>query len=148
MPVLMGRIISVHRSEHKGTMKQAELSITLKVDYGVVGDAHAGPGDRQVSLLAIESYHRFEKLKDLCLKHGSFGENILTEGIELHTLPLGTTLSVNGVLLEVSKIGKECHAPCQIAKTIGSCIMPREGVFARVLEGGTITAGDQIVITY
>jgi cyclic pyranopterin monophosphate synthase len=143
----MARVLSVNLSDKKGVAKQPAASIALKEEHGVLGDAHAGPGDRQVSLLAIESYRRHDQLRTLCLKHGSFGENILTEGIELHTLAIGTRLSINDTILEISKIGKECHAPCQIAKTVGRCVMPTEGIFARVLKQGSIVAGDSVVIT-
>jgi len=140
------RVISVNVSENKGTAKTPVDTIELIIDHGVKGDAHAGPGDRQVSLLAKESYERFDKsgADKLCLKHGSFGENIVTEGIELHNLSVGTQLSIGDALLEVSRIGKECHAPCHIAKTMGECIMPKEGIFARVIASGACGRGDRI----
>jgi len=130
----------------KGIPKSPVESIELIKDMGVRGDAHAGPGDRQVSLLAIESYDRFEKkgLGKICLKHGAFGENIITEGIDLHKLHVGTVMEIGDVVLEVSKIGKECHAPCSIGKEMGSCIMPKEGIFASVNKEGTIKKGDEI----
>ncbi len=140
------RVVSVNVSEEKGTPKKPVDEAVLIRDLGIEGDAHAGPGDRQVSLLAIESYRRFEEkgLGKVCLKHGAFGENMITEGIELHKLPIGTRLSIGDAVIEVSKIGKECHAPCNIARTVGDCIMPREGIFARVLEGGQIRRGNPV----
>jgi MOSC domain-containing protein YiiM len=142
----MARIVSVNMSSRKGVAKDPVAEIRLLPDFGVEGDAHAGPGIRQVSLMAIESYRRFESLKGKCLKHGSFGENILTEGLELHTLPLGTRLSVGSALVEVTQIGKKCHAPCEIARNVGGCIMPKEGVFARVRIGGVVRSGPEIKV--
>jgi cyclic pyranopterin monophosphate synthase len=143
----MARIVSVNLSSRKGVAKDPVAEIRLLPDFGVEGDAHAGPGNRQVSLMAIESYRRFEAMKGNCLKHGSFGENILTEGIELHILAVGTKLTVGSALAEVTQIGKKCHAPCEIARTHGSCIMPKEGIFVRVLKGGRIIPGDKLVVT-
>jgi len=138
------KIISVNTSKKKGISKQPVDSITLVENHGVENDAHAGPGDRQVSLLAFESYQRFLKHRDLCLKNGAFGENIVTEGIVLHTQPIGTRMEIGDTVLEVSKIGKECHAPCSIAGKVGKCIMPTEGIFAKVIQGGTIRKGQEI----
>ncbi len=140
------KVISVNTSPGKGTPKKPVSEASLIEGLGIKGDAHAGPGDRQVSLLAIESYRRFEEkgLGKICLKHGSFGENIITEGIELHKLEIGKRMRIGDVLLEVSKIGKECHAPCNIARTVGDCIMPREGIFATVVKGGIIKQGNII----
>ena len=140
------KVISVNISSRKGTQKEPVDKIELVPDHGVKGDAHAGPGDRQVSLLALESYERFRKkrMDKHCLKHGSFGENMITEGLVLHELPLGTRLVIGEALVEVSKIGKECHAPCAIAKATGDCIMPTEGIFVRVIEPSVVRAGDEI----
>jgi MOSC domain-containing protein YiiM len=142
------KIVSINLSEKKGTVKTPVDSVELIENLGIKGDAHSGPGIRQVSLLAIESYKRFEKENHYksCLKHGSFGENIVTEGIVLHKLSIGTILQVKDVRLQVSKIGKECHAPCGIAKQTGKCIMPNEGVFAVVVKGGIINKGDLLKI--
>ncbi len=144
----MAKVVSINISEKKGTAKQPVEEARLVENHGVEGDAHAGPGDRQVSLLALESYRRFKKqnMHRHCLKYGSFGENIITEGVELHTLPLGTQLRTGETVLEVSKIGKECHAPCAIARSVGSCIMPREGIFASVIKGGVIKKGERVEI--
>lgn len=149
----MAVVVALNTSREKGTAKHEVGSVALKPDYGVVGDAHAGPGKRQVSLLALESYNRFEEknLKKICKKipggklcYGSFGENIVTEGIVLHELAVGTRLMIGGAVCEVTQIGKECHAGCSIAKTIGSCIMPKEGIFVKVLEGAVVRKGDGI----
>lgn len=142
----MARIIAVNISNKKHISKRNINEGIFKVNYGLTGDAHAGPGERQVSLLAKESYDKFEKsnLKELCLKHGIFAENLTTEGIILHKLEIGTKLKVNETILEISKIGKECHTVCTIAKEVGNCIMPKEGVFARVIKGGEIKVGDEI----
>lgn len=143
---MKAKIISINISKKKGTAKDPVPKAKFIVDFGIEGDAHAGPGDRQVSLLAIESYEKFKKERgdEHCLKHGAFGENIITRGVELHKLPLGTKVKSGTVLLELSKIGKECHMPCAIGKKAGKCIMPTEGIFARVLKGGTLHVGDEI----
>jgi len=144
----MAKVLSINISEKKGIAKTPIPEGEFKEDYGLVGDAHAGGGIRQVSLLAVESRRKIEnhpKIK-LCLKNGDFGENITTEGIILHTLPIGTRLKIGEVVLEVSKIGKECHAPCAIKKKVGICVMPNEGIFAVVRKGGRIRVGDSIEI--
>ena len=142
------RVVAVNISSEKHVPKENVGKGEFKVDHGLVGDAHAGPGERQVSLLAKESYDRFEKsnLKKVCLKKGMFAENLTTQGIGLHTLKIGTRLKVGEVVLEISKIGKECHTVCAVGKEVGSCIMPKEGVFARVINGGEIKVGDKIEI--
>lgn len=146
--ILMAKIIAVNISKRKHIPKKNIKKGIFKVNYGLVGDAHAGPGIRQVSLLAKESYDKFEKLnlKKVSLENGIFAENLTTQGIILHKLKIGTKLKINNVILEISKIGKECHTDCTIAKKVGSCIMPKEGVFAKVLKGGEIKVGDAIVV--
>ncbi len=118
------------------------------------GDAHAGPGIRQLSLLAAESVKKQERLLAARplrnpippLQPGDFGENLLTEGIDLPRLPIGTFLRIGeSVVLEVTRIGKECHSACEIRKLSGDCIMPREGIFARVVAGGWVAPGDPVV---
>lgn len=141
----MARIISVNISSHKGTPKKSVEKIELKIDQGIVGDAHSGPGIRQVSLLAKESHDRFQPLTDVCLKNGIFGENLTTYGIDLPKLKIGQKLKINNCILEVSKIGKECHTLCGIGKKVGDCIMPKEGIFAKVIIGGEIKKGDEII---
>lgn len=141
----MASVVAVCISERKGTQKHAVPEIQLKIDHGIVGDAHAGNWHRQVSLLAQESV---EKMKAVFpdIPVGAFAENILTEGLTLYTLPVGTRLRVGEVLLEVTQIGKECHAHCAIRQQVGDCVMPREGIFAIVLEEGTIRPGDTIAV--
>ncbi|MCI5485201.1 MAG: MOSC domain-containing protein [Clostridiales bacterium] len=141
----MASVVAVCISEQKGTQKHEVPEIQLKIDHGIVGDAHAGNWHRQVSLLAQESV---EKMKAVFpdIPVGAFAENILTEGLTLFTLPVGTRLRVGEVLLEVTQIGKECHAHCAIRQQVGDCVMPREGIFTIVLEEGTIRAGDTITV--
>lgn len=141
----MASVIAVCVSEKKGTQKHEVPEIQLKKGHGIVGDAHAGDWHRQVSLLGSESVDKMKAVfPDIPV--GAFAENILTEGIALYTLPIGTRLQVGPVLLEVTQIGKECHAHCAIRQQVGDCVMPREGIFAVVLVEGTIRAGDAITI--
>jgi MOSC domain-containing protein YiiM len=144
----MTTVIAVCTSEKKGTTKKPVPEIVLKEEFGVIGDAHADcTTHRQVSLLAEESIDKM-RAKGFDLKWGDFAENITTRGIELTTLPLGTRLQVGKeVVLEMTQIGKECHASCEIRRLVGDCIMPREGVFTRVIHSGRIKAGDTIIIT-
>ena len=141
----MAKVIAVCISEKKGTMKHPVDSVQLKKEHGIIGDAHAGNWHRQVSLLADESVEKMrEKFPDIPI--GAFAENILTDGIELCTLPIGTKLRIGETLLEVTQIGKECHADCAIRQQVGDCVMPREGIFAIVLEEGSVKAGDTIEV--
>ena len=141
----MAKVIAVCMSEKKGTVKHPVPEIQVKKQHGIIGDAHAGDWHRQISLLGNESAERMRKVfPDVPV--GAFAENILTEGITLYELPVGTKLRVGEVLLEVTQIGKECHASCAIRKQVGDCVMPREGVFAIVLEEGKIRDGDAINI--
>ena len=141
----MVKVVAVCRSKKKGTKKQPQPEVTLKEEFGVVDDAHADcQTHRQVSLLAIESIDKMQG-KGLELKPGDFAENITTQGIDLVALPIGTVLKVGDeVILKMTQIGKECHAACAIRKQVGDCIMPREGIFARVIRGGVIRPGDTI----
>jgi hypothetical protein len=161
------QIVSLNVSEKTGTRKRPVSSLRLEAGRGVAGDAHAGViENRQVSLLAVEEIEAASAR--LCpgyadgeegtmfrgagpattapalasLKPGDFAENITTRGVALHELPVGTTLEIGGALLEVSKIGKECHAACEIRRLVGDCVMPRKGIFARVLRGGEISNED------
>lgn len=127
-----GKVLAVCISERKGTMKHPVSEVLLRAGHGIEGDAHAGPWHRQVSLLATESVEPMRAVLPE-LPAGAFAENILIEGLELKTLPIGTRLRVGGALLEVTQIGKECHKDCAIRQQIGDCVMPREGIFARVL---------------
>lgn len=144
----MSRVIAVCRSDEKGTTKEVVAEVILKEEYGVENDAHADSAThRQVSLLATES---IEKMRNMGLDvgPGDFAENITTEGIEIFSLEPGTRLSVGeDVTLEITQIGKECHTGCAILKLTGKCIMPKEGVFARVIRGGIVRAGDMIKTT-
>ena len=139
----MARVIAVCISERKGVRKNEVPEIRLKREHGILGDAHAGNWHRQVSLLAQESIDTMRQL-GLKLSPGAFAENIVTEGIVLKTLPVGAWLRVGPVLLEITQIGKECHNDCAIKQATGKCVMPTEGVFAIVLEEGTIRPGDEI----
>ncbi|MDI6604007.1 MAG: MOSC domain-containing protein [Thermoanaerobacteraceae bacterium] len=139
----MGKIIAVCKSENKGERKVNVGSVRLVENFGVKGDAHGGNWHRQVSLLAMESIAKMIE-KGLKVGPGDFAENITTEGIDLVSLPVGTKLRAGKTLLEVTQIGKKCHAKCAIYEQAGDCIMPREGIFTKVLKGGVIFAGDSI----
>jgi len=143
----VARIVAVCKSEEKGTKKQDVKEGLLKEDYGLVDDAHADCcTHRQVSLLATDSINKMRSL-GFDVNPGDFAENLTTEGIDLVSLPIGTHISVGKqVILEVTQIGKECHSGCAIYRQIGKCIMPKEGVFARVIRGGLVRAGDQVGI--
>ena len=141
----MAKVRAVCISERKGIRKHAVPEITVRKEHGIVGDAHAGNWHRQISLLATESIDRMRAL-GLSLTDGAFAENIVTEGIELRTLPVGTLLRVGKTLLRVTQIGKECHNDCAIKKAVGKCVMPTEGIFAVVVREGTVRAGDEIEI--
>jgi MOSC domain-containing protein YiiM len=141
-----GHIVAVSSSRHKGEKKTNTPAGRLLAGKGLEGDAHAGDWHRQVSLLAMESIARIRE-RGLAVSPGDFAENITTSGIRLWELPVGTQLALGkGVLLEVTQIGKECHSHCAIFHQVGDCVMPREGIFARVLRGGTIRPGDPIRI--
>jgi MOSC domain-containing protein YiiM len=143
----MAKVVAVCTSTTKGVRKENINKGTLKEEYGLVGDAHADSGwHRQVSLLSTESIEKMRKM-GYDVGPGDFAENLTCEGIELFTLPIGTRLTVGDkVVLEISQIGKECHAGCAIFKKTGKCIMPKEGVFARVIKGGDVSTGDPIEI--
>lgn len=144
------KVVAVNISEKKGTSKHPVEYVDCVKDFGIKGDAHGGPGIRQISLLSKESIDRFKEGKrdavGLC--EGKFAENITTQGICLYELPVGTRLKIGGALLEVSQIGKKCHADqgCEIARRYGICAMPREGIFATVIEEGRIHPGDEITV--
>lgn len=142
----MGKILAVCISEKKGTLKKAISVGEMITDFGLKNDAHAGKWHRQISLLAVEAVRQFSNKYDMKVPAGAFGENLLVEGIDLKHLPVGTKLKCNDILLEITQIGKKCHLGCNIQKQTGECIMPNEGVFAIVLNGGTIKANDMITI--
>ena len=143
----MSTVIAVCQSEKKGTTKKPVPEVILKEEFGVVGDAHADClTHRQVSLLASESIDKM-RARGFDLQPGDFAENITTQGVDLTSLPIGTWLQVGQeVVMEMTQIGKECHAACEIRRLVGDCIMPREGVFARVIHGGRVKAGDTVKI--
>ena len=141
-----GTIVAISVSHQRGTKKKNVESAQLQEDHGIVGDAHAGPGNRQVSLLAFES---IEKMREdgYDVRPGDFGENITVQGVGVSKLKPGTKIQIGKeVCLEVTLIGKTCHSPCEIYKQAGDCIMPKEGVFARVLRKGTIESNDEVEI--
>ena len=142
----MASIVSINISTQKGVVKHPVSQAELKIDHGIVGDAHAGPWHRQISLLAQESVDRMAALGIVNLTPGVFAENITTEGIELFTLPVGTRLMLGECLVEVTQIGKECHHGCEIFKKVGKCVMPTEGIFVKVLSQGTIHPGDALSV--
>ena len=137
----MGKVIAVCTSPSKGTEKRAVEEGRFIEEYGIEGDAHAGKWHRQVSLLSYEKIEGFRE-RGAEVEDGAFGENLVVEGIDFRSLPVGTRLICNEVILEITQIGKECHHGCQIFQKMGDCIMPREGVFVFVFRGGTIRTGD------
>jgi len=142
----MGKIVAVCVSAKKGNQKKNIGKCRMIEHFGLEGDAHAGDWHRQVSLLAAESAEVMRG-KGLDIKDGDFGENIVTSGIELKSLPIGTILKIgNEIMLKVTQIGKLCHDRCAIYYKAGDCIMPREGIFAEILSGGIVKTGDDIII--
>ena len=139
----MGKVAAVCISEKKGVQKRSVEQCKLIENFGLEGDAHAGPWHRQISLLSVESRLSMEK-SGLKLKAGDFGENLLTEGIDLRKLKVGNELKLGRAVVRVTQIGKECHDRCYIYYQVGDCIMPKEGIFAEVLQGGIIKKGDSI----
>lgn len=141
----MGKIIAVCTSERKGIQKHDVHTAHFSVDWGIDGDAHAGKWHRQVSLLSADKIEAFNQ-RGANVVPGAFGENLVVVGFDFRALPVGTLLRCGDVLLEMTQIGKECHSHCEIYKKMGECIMPREGVFARVITPGTISVGDEMSI--
>lgn len=140
------KIVSIAVSKKKGTRKTPVKEAFVSKDHGLQGDAHAGKWHRQVSFLSSESIEK-ARLQGLDVTFGDFAENIATTGVDWKTLPIGTRIKLGGtVLVEITQIGKECHNKCAIYYKAGDCIMPREGVFARVLSEGKIRCGDAIKI--
>ncbi len=141
----MGKIIAVCMSPEKGTAKQNVHQARVVENHGLEGDAHAGTWHRQVSLLSHESIEQF-KAEGAQVTEGAFGENLIVSGIDLLSLPVGTKLQCGSIVLQITQIGKECHHGCAIFQQMGRCIMPHEGVFARVLQGGEIHEDDEIQV--
>ncbi|MDR3204484.1 MAG: MOSC domain-containing protein [Deltaproteobacteria bacterium] len=140
-----GKVVAVCLSSQKGTPKKPVGAATLLVDHGFNHDAHAGPWHRQVSLLDYSKVEEFNA-RGGKVTHGDFGENILVSGLDFRSIPIGAKLQVGQATLELTQHGKECHDRCQIYHRVGDCIMPREGVFARVLVGGEVKDGDEVVL--
>ena len=141
-----GKVLAVNISEDKGTKKKNIQSCAVLKDFGLKGDAHAGPWHRQVSLLANESIQKMREM-GLNVGYGDFAENITTEGVDLVHLPIGTEIRIgNSVILKVTQIGKVCHDRCAIYYQAGDCIMPKEGIFAEVMTEGEMKVGDEIII--
>ena len=138
-----GKVIAICTSEKKGTQKQEVASAVLRENWGIEGDAHAGTWHRQVSMLSLEKIEEFRR-RGAEVDFGAFGENLIVEGFDLSKLPVGTRFCVGDAVLEMTQIGKECHSHCAIHRVMGDCIMPREGVFTKVIKGGTIYLGDKI----
>lgn len=141
----MGKVIAVCISEAKGTQKKNVHEAEFIEDWGIKNDAHAGKWHRQVSLLSYDKIEAF-RARGAEVADGAFGENLVVEGFDFAKLPVGTKFCCNDVVLELTQIGKECHNGCEIFKKMGDCIMPREGVFTKVLHGGTIREGDEFNI--
>lgn len=142
---MSGEIIAVCISAAKGERKTPVDKVLLRENHGIVGDAHAGDWHRQVSLLAKESIDKMRKL-GLDVDNGDFAENLTTRGVDLPALAIGTRLKIGDTLLEVTQIGKECHTRCAIYYQAGDCVMPKEGIFARVLSGGEVSPGNPLQV--
>ncbi|AZR72003.1 molybdenum cofactor sulfurase [Anoxybacter fermentans] len=143
---MKGKIVAISISSEKGMQKINQSEVMVKENYGIVGDAHAGKWHRQISLLAQESIDKMIA-KGLNVKAGDFAENITTQGIDLLALEIGDRLKLGmDVVLEITQKGKECHSRCAIYEQAGDCVMPREGIFARVIKGGKLTPGMEIEV--
>jgi MOSC domain-containing protein YiiM len=147
-PFPQGRIVAVSVSDRKGVVKHNVAQAVLQVDHGLAGDAHAEGGCRQVSLLSKESIDKMVAL-GAAVSPGDFAENLTVDGLAVMTLPVGTLLKVGPeAMLEITQIGKACHKGCAIREQVGDCVMPREGVFARVLKGGMVQPGDNVEVVH
>ncbi len=142
----MAKVISINTSKEKGIPKDPLQQGVFVENFGLEGDSHGGDWHRQVSLLGQESIDKIKALGIKDLQPGRFAENITTEGILLYELPIGTKLKIGDTLQEVTQIGKECHTRCAIYHTVGDCVMPKEGIFTKVLKGGLVKVGDSIEI--
>lgn len=142
---MSGTIVAINTSTGKGERKKPVTFAEFRENHGIVGDGHAGEWHRQVSLLAIESINKMKQL-GLDVGAGDFAENVTTEGIDLISLPIGTRISLGETLLEVTQIGKECHTRCAIYYQAGDCVMPKEGIFAKVIQGGLAHTGEAVTV--
>ena len=142
----MAKIAAICISDVRGIQKHEIPEAFLKKDWGIEGDAHAGNWHRQVSLLSVDSVQKLQEKLSFKLKNGDFAENVLVEGLAVSSLPVGTKLRIGEAVCEVTQIGKECHADCAIRKAAGDCVMPREGVFVKVLASGKVKKGDGIEV--
>lgn len=143
---IVGKVISVNISDKKGVIKTPISEGMFVEEFGLKDDAHGGNWHRQVSLLANESINKMISKGVEGLVPGKFAENITTEGIVLYELPVGTKLQIGDTIQEVTQIGKECHHGCEIKRQVGQCVMPKEGIFTKILKGGVVKAGDEIKI--
>lgn len=141
----MGELKAICMSTQRGTPKTEVLQADIEKEWGIAGDAHGGKWHRQISLLALEKIEEFRN-KGAQIDYGAFGENLVVEGFDLRSLPVGTRFRIGEAVLELTQIGKECHSHCEIFKKMGDCIMPREGVFTKVIQGGHIQKGDAVAI--
>lgn len=142
----MAKVVAICISEVRGIQKHEISEAFFKADHGIDGDAHAGSWHRQISLLGVESVAKLQEKLDFELKNGAFAENVLIEGMTVYKLPVGTKLRIGEALCEVTQIGKECHSDCAIRKAAGDCVMPREGIFVKVLKSGAVKKGDSVEI--
>lgn len=142
----MPKVVAINISEKKGIQKRTIDEGEFIENHGLKGDAHAGNWHRQVSFLGVESIDKVKALGVKDLDSGKFAENITTEGIELYSLPIGTRMKIGDTEFEITQIGKVCHQKCAIFHQVGDCVMPKEGIFARVIRGGVIRAGDEIIV--
>lgn len=142
----MAKVVSINISEKKGTIKVPVDKAEIKLNHGIVNDAHAGNWHRQISMLASESIDKMKQKGFNHLKFGDFAENITTQGIEVYLLPVGSKLRIGECEVEVTQIGKKCHSGCEIKKITGDCVMPREGIFVKVIKEGNIKINDNIEV--
>ncbi|SET69096.1 MOSC domain-containing protein YiiM [Natronincola peptidivorans] len=142
----MAKVVAINISKNKGEIKIPVEKAVFIENFGIEGDAHGGDWHRQVSLLGKESADKIKAQGVSYIKEGIFAENITTEGINLYSLPIGTQLKIGETIQEVTQIGKECHDRCAIYHKVGDCVMPREGIFTKVLKGGVVLPGDAIEV--
>ena len=142
----MAKVLAICVSDIRGIQKHRIDEAELLADHGIVGDAHAGSWHRQVSLLGVDSVDKMQEKVNIKLLPGAFAENILVEGLRVYELPVGTRLILGTAECEVTQIGKECHHDCAIRKAAGDCVMPREGIFVKILRSGRVKTGDELTV--